>query len=185
MKYQLNPLLVIVPPQYVSALLKLHQKLEGKGINWVLSGNLSEELQGVKIDADCIEIVTSKDDAEKIQDSVKEFNPEPLSYQVQQIPQNAVVNDQEYPVFSRSHYFEFFIDGIKVKVNGDLQYKVGDWGWGDKFEFNPKSIYIVNKNTFIVPLYVNFELYQKLGWTDRLEKIISVIVNHQRMYKRF
>ena len=176
-----NPFLIIIPPEYVSALLKLHEKLEGKNIEWALSGDLGEALNGVRIEPDCIEIVTSKDGAEQIHLSVKEFNPEPVVYRVHQLSRHAVIGGIEQPLYERSYYFEFQVNGIKVKVHADLQFKVNDWGWGDKFEFNPVSVYIVNKRTSVVPLQVKNELYKNLGWTDRVEKINWVIINRQRL----
>jgi hypothetical protein len=179
---QQNPFLVIIPPQYVTALLKLHEKFEGKTIEWALSGDLGEALKGVRVEPDCIEIVTSKDGAEKIQDAVKELSPEPVAYRVQQLPRNALIGGMEQPLYARSYYFEFQFEGTKVKVHGDLQFKVSNWGWGDKFEFNPVLVYIVNKKTSVVPLSVKYELYKNLGWTDRVEKIKLVIDNRQRLF---
>ena len=171
MEKHINPLVVLIPQQYVSALLSLHEKFEAKKIEWVISGDLGEALKRVKVQPDCIEILTSKDGAEQIYESVKELSPQPIALRVQKSPRNALIGGIEYPIFMKSCYFEFQINGIKVKVDGDLQYKVGDWDWGDKFEFNPDTVYIVNKRTSIVPLQIKYELYQSLGWTDRIEKI--------------
>ena len=179
-KQQPNLLVTIVSPKYVSALLKLHEKFEGKNIEWAVSGDLAEVLQAVRVEPDCIEIVTSQKGAEQICSAVSEFNPQKIEYRTQQLQRNALIGEKEYPVFIRSHYFEFEVNGIKVKVHGDLQFKVDEWGWGDKFEFVPISIYIVNKKTSLVPLYTRYELYQSLGWSDRAEKITNVIANRQR-----
>ena len=181
-KQQLNSLVTIVSTKYVSALLKLHEKFEGKNIEWAVSGDLAEALEAVRVEPDCIEIVTSKKGAEQIFSAVSKFYPQKIEYRIQQLQRNALIREKEYPVFIRSHYFEFEVDGIKVKVHGDLQFKVDEWGWGDKFEFVPISIYIVNKKTSVVPLYTIYELYQSLGWSDRAEKITNVIVNHQRFH---
>jgi hypothetical protein len=176
-----NPFLIIIPPTYVSALVKLQEKFEGKNIDWALSGDLGEALKGVRIQPDCIEIITSKDGAEQIQELVKELNPELIDYKVQKLPRNAVVGGAEFPLYERSYYFEFQVDGIKVKVHGDLQFNVNNWGWGDKFVFDPTLVYIVNKKTSVVPLSVKYELYKNLGWTDRMEKISWVIATRQRL----
>ena len=93
------------------------------------------------------------------------------------------MKEKNIPFIIRSYYFEFEVDGIKVKVHGDLQFKVGEWDWGDKFEFIPGSIYIVNKKTSLVPLYTIYELYQSLGWADRAEKITDVTVSRQRFHR--
>jgi hypothetical protein len=185
MNYQLNPIVTIVPPTYVSAVLKLHQKFEGKSITWALSGDFGEALKGVRVEPDCVEIVTSKEGAEKIQDSVKDLNPQSIEHRVQQLPRNAVVGGSEYPLYEGSYYFEFFVDAIKVKVHGDLQYKVGEWSWGDKFEFSPSEVYIVNKKTSVVPLHIKYELYQNLGWSDRAEKIANAYIRESFRQKFF
>jgi hypothetical protein len=180
----INPLLIIIPPQYVSALLKLHEKLDGKNIEWALSGNLGEALRIVRVEPDCIEIVTSKDAAQQIRDAVTEFKPQPIAHLVQQLPRNASNQGKEYPVYVRSHYFEFDIEGIKVKVHGDLQFKVNDWDWGDSFQFNPDIVYVVGKKTSVVPLSVKYQLYQSLGWMDRVEKISKVFATCEKILHR-
>ena len=184
MSYQPNPLMIIVPPKYVKAMLKLHQKLDDKNISWALSGDFGEALKGVRIEPDCIEIVASKEQAEKIQDAVKDLNPQPIKYLFHRQTRNANINGKEYPLYTESYYFEFFIDNIKVKVQGDLRFKVGEWPWGDKFEFTPSYVYIVNKKTSVVPLHIKYELYKSLGWSDRMERIASVTSNRQRLDQR-
>jgi hypothetical protein len=180
-RQKLNPLVAIVSPQYISALLKIHEKLEGKNIDWAVSGDLAEALKAVRVEPDCIEIVTSKNGAEQIYSAVSELSPQKVEYRIQQLQRNALIEEKEYPIYTRSYYFEFEVDGIKVKVHGDLQFKVGEWDWGDKFEFTPGSVYIVNKKTSLVPLYTKYELYQSLGWADRAEKITSTLANQQRL----
>ena len=103
---------------------------------------------------------------------------------MQQLPREATINDKQYPAYVRSHYFEFDLNSIKVKVHGDLQFKISDWDWGDKFEFTPGFVHVVNKKTAVVPLYVKYELYQNLGWTDRAEKIAWVVANLKRLQHR-
>jgi hypothetical protein len=176
-----NPLLIIVPPQYISALLKLHEKLDGKNIEWAISGDLGEALRTVRVEPDCIEIVTSQDAAYKIHDAAAEFNAQPINHLVHQLPQNASIQGMEYPVYVRSHYFEFSMDKIKVKVYGDLQYRVNDWDWGDTFQFIPDIVNVAGKKTSVVPLKIKYELYIDLGWKDRAEKISRVFANWEQV----
>ena len=181
-----NPLLIIVPPKYVSALLKLHEKLEGKNIEWALSGDLGESLRTVRAEPNCIEIVTSKDGAQQIHDAVSDFNGEPAADAVEKLSRNAMIQGKEYPVYVRSRYFEFDINKIKVKVYGDLQYKVNDWAWGDIFQFNADIVNIAGKKTSVVPLTVKNQLYTSLGWMDRAENISKVLaIQEQILHNRF
>ena len=172
---QLSLFLTIIPQQYVDALLTLHAKLEDKKVKWIVSGDLAECLRTVKVEPDCIEIVTSKVDAEQIYQAVQEFKPQEISVQTQRLPRNAVIEGEEYPICARSYYFEFNVNGVNVKVQGDLQFKVGNWDWGDVFDFIPDYVYVTGKKTAVTPLPIQYELYQNLGWIDRAEKIKQVI----------
>ncbi len=57
---QFSKFVSTIPKPYVDALLALHEKLEGKNIKWVVSGDLAELLRIVKVEPDCIEIVSSR-----------------------------------------------------------------------------------------------------------------------------
>ena len=159
---KLYNVIYIVPTQYVKALLALHQKLEGKDISWIVNGDLAEALHTVNVDPDCMEIVCSKKDAEEIFQLVQDLNPKLISYQTTQMPRNAFINGKEFPVYIRSHNFDFTLESVAVKVKGDLQFRVGDWEWGDVFLFSPEYVYVVGKKTAVTPLAVKAELYQYL-----------------------
>ncbi len=184
MDIPVNPLLIVIPPGYVQAILKLHEKLEGKGVEWALGGSLGEALRTVKAEPDCIEIVTSKMGARQIYDAVIEYNPTAVSETVQELPRKTSFQGKDYPVYTKSYYFEFAIDGIPVKVHGDLQYRVNDWEWGDILQFEPDTVFIVNRKTSVVPLQVQYEIYQSLGWTDKAESIRQVFLIRQRLLNR-
>ncbi len=168
---QFNNFVSVTPQQYVDTLLVLHEKLTGKNIKWVVNGDLAEHLRIVKVEHNFLEIISSKDDAEKIFQAVQEFAPQPMTFQVQQLSRNAVIEGKEYPIYIRSYYFDFNLNGIEVKVQGDLQFKVGEWGWGEVFEFTPDYVYVIGKKIAVTPLSIASELYASLGWIDRVEKI--------------
>jgi hypothetical protein len=172
---QLNRVLSMIEPSYIDALLMLHKKLAKEHVDWAVSGDLAEALKTVQTKPDCIEIVTSKKGATQIFLTFKDLNPKGIFFETQKLARNALVNGKEYPIYVRSHYFEFTLDGIKVKVYGDLQYRISDWEWGDTFQFTPEHVYVVGAKTAIVPLQIKYEIYQGLGWADRAEKIGQVL----------
>ena len=171
---QLSHFVNVIPQEYLNALLILHEKLGDKTIKWVLTGDLAESLRIVKVEPECIEIVTSKDDAQRIFQAVQEFGPSPIKFQTQTLSRNALIQGKEYLVYIRSYFFEFSLNSVKVKVQGDLQYKVGQWDWGDVFDFTPEYVSVVGKRIAVTPLSIATELYQSLGWVDRVDKIKEV-----------
>jgi hypothetical protein len=181
---KLHQVLNIVPTEYVNALLALHQRFEGKNIGWIVNGDLSEALRTVNISPESIEIVCTKHDAEKIFQEVQDLTPSPLDTQTRQLQRNAQIDGKELPVYVRSLYFDFTVNDVLVKVQGDLQFKVGEWGWGDVYLFSPEYVYVVGKKTAVTPLTVKAELYQYLGWTDRFEQVKRVIQKPLTMRKK-
>lgn len=171
---QLSHFITIVPQEYVDALLTLYEKLADKKIKWIVSGDLAERLRLVKVDPDCIEILTSKDGAEQIFQVFQEFKPQPISVQTQRLQRDAAIGRENYPVYARSYYFEFEVGCVRVKVEGDLQFKVGDWDWGEVFDFSPEYVYVTGKKTAVTPLKIQYEFYRSLGWVDRAEKIAQI-----------
>jgi hypothetical protein len=163
-----------IPKPYVDALLVLHEKLDSKNIKWVVSGDLAELLRIIKVEPDFIEILTSKNDAHLILQAFQEFEPKQIVFQTQQLSRNALVEGKEYPVYARSYYFEFRLNTVRVKVEGDLQFKVDDWEWGDALDFTPEYVCVVGKKIAVTPLSIALQLYESLGWTDRVEKIREV-----------
>lgn len=172
---QLSSVVSIIDPIYINALLQLHRRLGKERVDWAVGGDLGEALRTVQVKPDCIEILTSKKGAVSIFLAVKDCNPTGVYFETRQLARKANINGSDYPVYERSHYFEFTLAGVKFKVHGHLQLKVGSWGWGDKVEFIPEYIYIVGSKTAIVPLQVKHDIYQSLGWTDRAEKISQVL----------
>ena len=182
---QLNQVLAMVEPCYIDALLMLHERLAKRDFEWAVSGDLAEALGTVQVNPDCIEIVTSKKGTAEIYLTFKDLNPKGILFETQKLERKAVVNGKEYPVFVRSHFFEFELAHIKIKVFGDLQYRISDWNWGDTLQFTPEYVNVVGAKTAIVPLQIKNELYQNLGWVDRAEKISQVLTRRHSANRRF
>jgi hypothetical protein len=171
---QVSHFLTIIPQEYLSALLTLHERLDGKNIKWIVNGDLAERLRVVKVNPDCIEIITSKEGAQKIFLAVQEFNPQKLNFQKQRLLRAAECGKEKYLVYARSHYFDFKVNAVTVKVEGDLQFKVDDWDWGEVFDFTPEYVYVTGKKIAVTPLSILSDFYRSLGWIDRVEKIEQI-----------
>jgi len=171
LKEQLNKVLSFVDPAYIKALLLLQKTLDGVRVEWAVGGDLSEALETIQVEPDCIEIVTSKEGAGQIFSAAKSYDLKPLTIQTIKLQRNADINGIQYPIYIRRLYSEFFLGSVKIKVQGDMQYKIGDWDWGDKLEFDPEYVNVAGAKIAVVPLQVKYDIYQNLGWTDRAEKI--------------
>lgn len=182
-RQQLASVLAVVEPTYIGALLALHKKLAKRGIDWAVSGDLGEALKTVQVAPDCLEIVMSRKGAAQIFLAVQDCSPKGVYFQTHQLPRNALVDGKEYPVYVRSYFFDFTINGVKAKVFGDLQFKISDWDWGGRLEFAPDHVYVVGVKTNVVPLAVKYKLYRSLGWVDRAEKVHRVLAKFNRVRK--
>lgn len=179
----INPLITVIPLKYIKSLLVLNNILKDKKIEWALSGDFGEILRTVHVEPNCIEIVTSKEETEQIRQAVQEYAPQEIKQQTERLSRNATIAGKEFPVHIRSHFFEFNINTIKIKVFGDLQYQIANWGWGDKVKFEPDYVYVEGRKMAVMPLEVKYELYLGLGWMDRAEKIWRVLARKKRILK--
>jgi len=130
-------------------------------INWVLVGSTNLALQGVKIQANDIDIVSTKDEVLKIQDLLKRYSIKEVKYS----------ETERY----RSWFGSLEIKGIKIELMGELEFK----GPNNKWE---KSKSLVRKefieyDSFQVPvLPIEFEkefysLMKRENDDQKIEKI--------------
>jgi hypothetical protein len=172
---KLTGIVSVIPREYIDALLFLHSKWNSTGADWAINGDLAMALRTVDIQPDCIEVVCSENDAQTLYNAVKEDTTEPIATKTKKLLQNAVHEGNQYPIYTKSRYFEFKTKGIPVRVQGDLQFKVGDCEWGDVFEFQPEYVNVVGKKTAVVPLSVLYQLYNDVGWTEKTQLIQQVL----------
>jgi len=177
-KEQLSRVLTVIEPANVEAILTLHKRLAKEHIPWAIGGDLGEALRAVPVKPDCVEVWTNKKGAAQILMAFKDLAPKGVYFQTQRLERKAIVGEKLYPIYQRSYYFDFMIQNVKIRVHGDLQFRVGDWEWGDKLEYTPEHVSIVGFKTAVVPLQVKYELYHNLGWADRAERVSQVINRH-------
>lgn len=171
---KLTKVISLIPPKYVDALLLLHKKWDGTGVEWVVHGALAEALRTVNTEPKSIEIVCDAAGIEQLFEAVEALNPQAVHIEITQLP-NATHGGNQYPVYARSRYFQFTVGDIPVEVYGGLQYRVADWEWGDVFEVKPEYVSVVGKLTAVTPLSVLFELYRDLGWAEEVQRIQHVL----------
>ncbi len=100
----------------------------------------------------------------------------PLKDTERKLPRGADIEGMMYPVYIRSSYSEYGVEGVRIELYGDLQIKVGDWEWGDPLDFDPVSVSLVGTEVPVVPLSLSSELDLGLGWMDRVKLISDAIM---------
>ena len=163
----------LIKSPLINCLLEISKMLKGSKALWAVGGDLAEALNGVIVDAESVEILTSEEGAHEVYQLMKEHNPTEVSLTQERLPRDAEVSGEKYPVYVRSHYCEVTMNNVKVKVYGALQYKVDSWEWGDPLEFQPSDVYVVGEKIAVIPLRTKSELFISLGWKDRVEKIAA------------
>jgi hypothetical protein len=158
----------------VNAALTLHGKVKDSA-KWSIGGDTADAMRGAKVKPDHLEIITDSDGATKIYEAMKEYGPVAMGVREQKLLREAVIADKSYPVQIRSNYTEFQIGNVVVKVHGDLQYKVGEWRWGDALEFWPEPLSLVGTMVSLVPLTLRLQIYSSLGWVDKVDAINAAI----------
>jgi predicted nucleotidyltransferase len=93
----------MINKKFLTALKIISKKLRRKKVKWVLIGSASLALQGIKIKAKDIDILTDKSGAFKINELLKEYEVRPVK------------------IFGTECLGKFKIKGVKVEVMGKLK----------------------------------------------------------------
>ena len=169
-------MIFLIEQRFIDALLDLHKTLDGLQIEWAIGGDLGEALFGVQVDPNCIELITNKEGAYSLHDAISSYYPSEIEPKTTRLSREATLGNDTFPVYIRSHFFDFRVKDVDVKVHGNLQYRISDWEWGDPLEFEPQFVYITGYKTAILPLKLKYDLHNGLGWIDKAEKISRRIV---------
>jgi len=150
---------MMIPENTFKALKAISERLNGKGINWVLIGSTNHALQGVDVKPRNIDILTDKDGAYAIGEALKE-------YIIEEVHPRETEN-------MKSHYGRFSIEDVEVEIIGDLiNIKPEGDLWSETDNFS-KKIIIEFKNVEVpgISLDQEYVAYKKLGKMEKAEKI--------------
>ena len=109
--------------------IKLISENIPSNIKWAVDGSTSLALQGIDVTPHDIDILTDREGAIRIQESLKNYNVVPISHS----------SNEKYD----SYFGTFKVKGIKVEVMGDLRvFRSGKWSTLQ----NPSTVDIANTN---------------------------------------
>ncbi len=174
--------IVILTRPVLKAVIKVGDALKDARAKWGIGGEAGEIMQGVNVHTDIIEVLTTKEGTSEICQLMSEYQTLTLAVVEEKLERDADVDGKMLPVYIRSNYAELTVEGVKVKVYGDEQIKVGEWDWGDPLDFEPVFVYVVATKVPLVPLRLKSELDLGLGWLDRVELISDAVIRAQHRH---
>jgi len=143
-------------------LKNLAEIFEANGVFWILSGSTSFYLQGVEITPNDIDVLTDIDSAALIDALLQDY----------QIQKSAYSETEKY----RSHFGVYELDGVRVEVMADFQYRLKNGDWSEINHYHP-TIFLNLGSSRIPVLSLEQELkeYRNLGRMETADKIEKVI----------
>src|SRR5260370_10330247 len=173
--------LVVLNKGFVEATIMIGKALEGCTKKWAFGGDVAEVISGVNVEPDHVTILTTKEGCDEISEKLSKYAVVAPSVAERKLAREAKIGLKLYPVMIRSYMARFNVDGSLLDVHGDLQIRVGEWKWGDPLEYKPDYFYVVDVKMPVIPLQMKSEIYNALGWSDRVGKIHeAVIISHHK-----
>jgi len=167
----------IVSPKLLRAATIVLEGLQNNiPAKWAVGGDAAELMMGVNVDADYLEILTTKEGCDEISSQLSEYLTLAPGMVEKKLSRDADVDGKMLPVYTRSYYAELTVEGTKVEVHGDEQIKVGEWDWGDPLDYAADYTYIQAGKLPLVPLSLKSELDLGLGWLDRVKLISDAVL---------
>jgi hypothetical protein len=150
----------MLPRQHLEVLDIISKTLKTTGIAWAVVGSTSLALQGVKVDAHDIDLLTTKEGAIEMGRLFKQYETQPVKY-------------SESDTF-RSYHGVLSVKGIQVEIMGDLEHKAADGRWleGSRWTQDGKFTHLItySRDGITLPLLelkAEYSAYVSMG---RLEK---------------
>lgn len=145
----------MIDMSYAKALRRIYTSLQDKPVSWVVAGSLSFALQGVPVTPDDIDLQTDLAGALAIEQYLSKHVVQKVKYS----PTEKV----------RSHLGELSLNGVKVKIMGDVQKRQEDGSWEKPADLAQYKQYIEFRGMTIpvLALEYEYEAYLKL---ERFEK---------------
>jgi len=159
-----------IPIANIIALKKIVEKLNGKNLDWVLTGSCALAIHGIDVPVNDIDIMTDMQSADKIADALKEFNIEPMHLKI----------DARF----KSYYGLFKINNVKVEVFADLEVKQNDeWTRTVKSRFTEIKRF-EDMTLPLLELKEEYEAYKSMGRMEKATKILAHLEKEESSARR-
>lgn len=147
----------MIDGRYFDVLHSISERLNDSGVNWVVTASLSLALQGVPVEVHDIDIKTDQAGA----------------YEIERLFSESVIAKMCHKEADTvlSHFGQLMIDGIKVDVMGDVQYRRADGTWEEPADWalHKRVIEVGAMQVPVLSLAYEYEGYQRLGRAEKVE----------------
>ena len=149
----------LIPPDYLTALRNLYNRLEETDIVWALTGSLGLAIKGIPLTPHDIDIQTDRA-------GVYEF----ARIFADDLVQKPFFWESEH---TQSWVAKFEMDGIQVEVMGDMRHRDEDGGWDEPPNLAALRLYIQVAEMRVPTLSLDFEeeAYRSMGRYDKASLI--------------
>jgi len=150
-----------IPKSHMEALRTITERFRGKDVTWVLVGSTALAIHGVDVPVNDIDILTTIESADKIQEILKDYMLEPMHY-------------RENSQF-KSYYGLFEINGIKIEIIADLE-KIYNGKWVKKENFGMRTVKMYDGIIVsLLDLREEYDAYKNMEKTEKADKIYEVL----------
>ena len=149
----------LIPPDYLTALRTIYNRLEETDIVWALTGSLGLAIKGIPLTPHDIDIQTDRAGVyEFARIFANDLVQEPFFWETQH---------------TQSWVAKFEIDGIQVEVMGDMRHRDEDGGWDEPPNLEAVRLYIQVAEMRVPTLSLDFEeeAYRSMGRYDKASLI--------------
>ncbi len=152
-----------ITPPFLAALRVIVASLDGRGVDWVVTGSLGHALQGVPVQPKDIDLQTDAAGAYAIQDRLSEFVVQPVTFLTSEN--------------IRSHLGALLIEGVQVEVMGDVEKRLADGSWTPTPDLSRlrKFMGVAEMRVPVLALAYEAEAYELLGRPERAALIRGIL----------
>lgn len=149
----------LIEPIYLQVLRKIHDRLAGSPVVWVVTGSLGMALQGMPVAVHDIDIQTNRSGAYEIEKRLAPY-----------VTRKVTFSEAER---IRSYFGSLTIDGIQVEIMGDIQKRLEDGSWEEPVDPARYRRFVEREGMRIPVLSLEYEYraYLRLGRREKAEKI--------------
>ncbi len=149
----------MIPPEFLSALRLICERLVSGQITWALTGSLSFALQGLPLSPADIDLQTDAGGAYEIERRLAQYQVQPVAFRTRGN--------------LRSHYGRLSVLGVRVEIIGDIEKRLPDGSWEAPPDLAAIRRFVSHAGLRVPVLALAYEAraYAQMGRADRVSML--------------